>query len=662
MIRMITFSIFRHALIVSTFLSLTACASSGSNTKASSNAGYSGLGSESVPPEVLAEFAPKPLAPDLANQVRKLLEVQAPGLGMVNPTNNALYFTWAVTGVSQVWKLNKPLGFPEQLTSGTDPTGLVDITGDWKHLVLSRDRAGEENPGLYIQSLTGGPLVEIQHKKGVRTTYLHSTGDGSTIFYKANDQKPDSYAIYAYSVGSGNKELIFSEPGLWFLADVLSDQVFLLGKSTGSLTAEYYTFTLRDRKLTPILGQGEKEEYSAIFGNDSRELLVVTNKFSDFKRMYLFKKGEFKAVTPEVSKDIENVVVSGNHQRIFIQWNDGGFAKTQMMDVNTYKLTDIPGIPKGAEQTYVGYVSRMGRHASVGIETGLEPRTSYILDFKTSKLTQWVKPSLPEIDRTKFVAQKLESYPAADGTQIPMLVTRPKECDTKVCPVVVDFHGGPEGQSRPGFDRVAQLYASNGFIYVEPNVRGSDGYGRKWISADDGRKRLNVITDIEDAAKFIRKAWAKDGVEPKVGVTGGSYGGYATLMAMTKFAGAYDAGVSNVGMSDLRSFLLNTAPYRRILRISEYGDPEKDKEALAQLSPITYIDRVKAPLMIIQGVSDPRVPVGEALQMRKALANNGVEAPLILFADEGHGSAKRDNRVIQIGAGLQFFIDHLKAK
>lgn len=647
------------SLLVSTLL-IAACASSTKTQSSGGSSGsYSGLGSESVSPAVLAEFAPKPLNPDLANQVRKLLEVQAPGLGIYNPVDKALYFSWSITGVAQVWKLKNPLGYPEQLTSGTDPTGLVDITKDWKHLILSRDRAGEENPGLYLQSVNGGPLKEIQHKKGVRTTFVHSTGDGSTIFYKANDIKSDSYAIYAYSVGSGNKELIFSEPGLWFVTDVLSDQVFLMGKATGSLTAEFYTFTLRDRKLTPVLGQGEKEEYSPVFGHDMSELLVVTNKFSDFKRLYLYKKGEFKPVTPDVPKDIENIIMSENHRRFFIQWNDGGYAKTQMMDVDTYKLSDIPGLPKSAEQTYVGYVSPKARHFSVGIETGLEPRTSYIFDFQNNKLTQWVRPSLPEIDKTLFVPQKLESYPAADGTKIPMLVTRPRECETKTCPVVVDFHGGPEGQSRPGFDRIAQLYASHGFIYVEPNVRGSDGYGRKWISADDGPKRLSVITDIDDAARYIRKAWAKNGVEPKIGVTGGSYGGYSTLVAMTKFAGAYDAGVSIVGMSDLRSFLLNTAPYRRILRISEYGDPEKDKDALAQLSPITYIDRVKAPLMIIQGVSDPRVPVGEALQMRNALAKKGVEAPLILFADEGHGSAKRDNRVIQIGAGLQFFIDHL---
>jgi dipeptidyl aminopeptidase/acylaminoacyl peptidase len=141
---------------------------------------------------------------------------------------------------------------------------------------------------------------------------------------------------------------------------------------------------------------------------------------------------------------------------------------------------------------------------------------------------------------------------------------------------------------------------------------------------------------------------------------GWSYGGYSTFMAMTMFAGAYDAGVALVGMSNLRSFLLNTAPYRRILRQSEYGDPEKDKEALEKLSAMTYIDRVKAPLMISQGASDPRVPVGEALQMHDALEKRGIESPLVIYADEGHGSAKRDNSVLELGSTLAFFKKHLK--
>jgi dipeptidyl aminopeptidase/acylaminoacyl peptidase len=150
------------------------------------------------------------------------------------------------------------------------------------------------------------------------------------------------------------------------------------------------------------------------------------------------------------------------------------------------------------------------------------------------------------------------------------------------------------------------------------------------------------------------------GVAPKVGVFGGSYGGYSVLMGMTMFAGAYDAGVDIVGISNLTTFLMNTAPYRRILRISEYGDPDKDAAALAKLSPMTYIDRVKAPLLIIQGASDPRVPAGEAFQIHDALVQRSIPTDLVLFPDEGHGAQKRENRVIQYGDAIAFFQKYLK--
>jgi dipeptidyl aminopeptidase/acylaminoacyl peptidase len=228
--------------------------------------------------------------------------------------------------------------------------------------------------------------------------------------------------------------------------------------------------------------------------------------------------------------------------------------------------------------------------------------------------------------------------------------------------VLVDFHGGPESQATAGFDPWAQVFVDVGFIHVSPNVRGSDGYGKAWLHADDGPKRLAIITDIEDAAKWARTAFAEGGKAPKVGVSGWSYGGYSTLVAMTMFAGAYDAGAAGVSISSLVTFLQNTAPYRRALRISEYGDPDKDRDALVQLSPITHVDKLAAPLLLVQGANDPRTPVGEAVQFHEVATKKGVASKLIVFADEGHGMSKRENQVLALGAMVQFFQQHLQGK
>jgi dipeptidyl aminopeptidase/acylaminoacyl peptidase len=225
--------------------------------------------------------------------------------------------------------------------------------------------------------------------------------------------------------------------------------------------------------------------------------------------------------------------------------------------------------------------------------------------------------------------------------------------------VVIHFHGGPEAQSVAGFHVFAQMFVDEGMIFVEPNVRGSDGYGKTWFHSDDGPKRLNVISDIQDAALFIKQKWAVGGRAPKVGIMGWSYGGYSTLMGMTMFGGTYDAGVALVGMSNLLTFLNNTAPYRRALRTPEYGDPVTDKEALIKLSPVTYLDRVQSPLMIVQGANDPRVPVGEAIQIHQLLESRKIESSLIIFPDEGHGADKRANKVLELGHAVGFMKKHL---
>lgn len=644
-------------ITVAVAATLTGCTSMGGGQK---EGAYHGHGAESVDPKVIAAFAPPPLAQEMVRKVRKILEVSAPGLGLLSPDGKTLYFTWTVSGVAQVWKLDGPMRFPVQMTSGEDPTLVQDITLDGKYLIVSRDHAGEESPGLYLLPTAGGPLVEIQHKKNVRTFFSWATTDGETLYYLANDLQPDSYAFYSYNIPSGRKELLFSEPGLWYVADVYADNRFLLGKRTGALTAEFYVWSLGSRTLTPVIGQGEKEDYEVRFARTPGQYLVATDKGEEFRRLYLLRDGKLEPITPRKAMDVESFTTDHRGMAVYISWNDGGRAVLEVRDGGTLEQVVLKNMPH-AEQVYVGKTSRFGRFVTVGFENSLAPRTSYVYDWKAGNFTQWLRPSTPEVDTSTFVEPKLESYPARDGTQIPMWVMRPKTCKTtSTCPVVVHFHGGPEGQSRPNFNKLGQLFVSAGFVFVEPNVRGSEGYGKSWLDSDNGPKRLNVVGDIEDAAKFIREHWGVAGSAPKVGVLGWSYGGYSALLAMTKFAGAYDAGVAAVGMSNLRTFLLNTAPYRRPLRISEYGDPEKDRDALEKLSPINYVDQVKSPLMIIQGASDPRVPVGEALQIHEKLAHRGIDSPLIIFADEGHGAQKRDNQVLEIGHALEFFTKYLR--
>lgn len=619
---------------------------------------YSGLGAESVTPEIIARFAPPALDPQVSRRIQSMLDVRGAGGGLLTSTGERLVFNWRVTGNSQVWRMDGPMRFPIQLTGGEDNTAAAAISPDDKWIVVQRDIAGQENPGLYWMDIEGGPLLEIQHREKVQTELAFISDDSRWIYFTANDIDPASYAIYRYEKATKKRELLFSQPGIWRVADHRGDEL-LLAKLLGNDQVEYYSYDLGTRKLTPLLGQGEKVRYSASFGRKPGTLIVRHDKRGDFYRLYEWQAGRETPITPQVAHEVDSFDIDEARTRIAYLMNEDGYTKLHVLDAKTYQELPLPALPD-AENVYMGGMSRDGRFLAIGIDGATLPPTVAFYDWNTQQLVRWRAASTPEIDTNTFAKASLESYPARDGTKIPMFVWRPKACADSPCPVVVEFHGGPEAQSQPGFSPYAQMFVDAGFIFIQPNVRGSSGYGKQWLDADNGPKRLNVITDIEDCGIYVRKAFAKDGKAPKVGVTGGSYGGYATLLAMTYFAGTYDAGVSEVGISNLVTFLENTAPYRRALRVSEYGDPVKDRAALVKLSPTSYVDRIKAPLLLIQGVSDPRVPVGEAVQIHQALTDRGIPSGLILFADEGHGASKRSNQVLSIGHTIAFFEKHLK--
>lgn len=618
---------------------------------------YSGLGADSVSAQDVAKFAAPPLDPKVSRAIQSMLDVRGVSGGYLTTHGDRMIFGWRVTGTAQVWRQDGPMKFPVQLTGGEDNTSPVGLAPDDSFVVVSRDVGGGENPGLYLLDPQGGPLRLVQHTPKVQTALEFIADDSKSLYFSANDVDPASYAIYRFDVKTATRERVFDTPGLWHVVDHAGDR-WLMIKELGSTHIEVYDYDAAKKQLTPLVGQNEAEEYDARLG--AAGVLIRTNKLGDFERLYTLVAGKLTPITPELPHDVSSFAIDHARTRIYYTVNEDGYQRLYALDAKTLKPLVLPKLAQ-ADNARVAGLTQNGRYVQLEVNGALLPPTTIAYDWQTKKSQAWRVPTTPEVDVSKFAKVSLETYPARDGTKIPMFVRRPTNCAAP-CPVIVEFHGGPEGQSVAGFSAYAQMFVDAGFVFVEPNVRGSDGYGKAWLHADDGPKRLAVITDIEDVATYIRAAWAKDGKPPRLGVTGGSYGGYSTLMAMTYFAGAYDAGVEEVGISNLVTFLQNTAPYRRILRISEYGDPVKDKDALTQLSPITHVAKIKAPLLLIQGVNDPRVPVGEAVQIYKELERRKIPSGLILFPDEGHGPSKRGNIVIAIGHTIAFFQHHLLGK
>lgn len=619
-------------------------------------ADYNGLGNESVSSSDLAKYTAVDVSPEFKLKVQKMLDVRTPSMGNLAEDGKTMYIGWNVTGTRQVWQLNGPGRFPKQLTGGEDATYLEEVTGNGTK-IFSRDVGGEENPGIYVMYPGEGELVELFKKAKVQTRFTHLSHDEKYFFFSANDQDPSFHTHYRFDLKTKKITEIFNEKGIWTINDVWTDEKYLLmNKHTGSTTSEIYLYHLDSKKLVPIIGHEDKEDYTASFATSPNDYIIQTNKISNFSRLYHLKNKKLTPIGKELKFDVESFSVDREHKKILYNVDENGYSKSYGIELPSFKPLQLPTFSKKIEQNFFGKTTRNGRYTTFTAMTYNEPRQSYVYDWKTKILTPWTFASTPEINTKNFTKAKLDYYQAKDGTQIPYFVRIPQICENKACPVIVNFHGGPEGKSYPGFDPINELFLEQGFIYAEPNVRGSSGMGKEWLECDNGPKRLQVISDIEDAGIELKKKYKAT----KIGITGGSYGGYSTFYGMTKFAGTYDAGVAIVGMTNLVSFLNNTAAYRRPLRISEYGDPEKDLEALKELSPLTHLNKLKSPLMIIQGVNDPRVPVGEALQFKKFADDKKIPVELILFADEGHGTSKRSNVAIEVAKTLDFFNRHLK--
>src|SRR5260370_22633995 len=261
------------------------------------------------------------------------------------------------------------------------------------------------------------------------------------------------------------------------------------------------------------------------------------------------------------------------------------------------------------------------------------------------------------IPRESVVEPSLVDYLTFDGREIPAFLYVPQDRQPRGLPVVISVHGGPEGQCRPFFNAVIQYLAARGYAVLEPNVRGRNGYGYEYQSLDDVRLRMTSVADLQYAVYWLRESGIAD--PRRIAIMGGSYGGFMVLSAITTSPDLWAAAVDIVGIANFVTFLENTHPWRRKLRESEYGSLENDREFLEESSPIRHVDQIVAPLFVIHGANDPRVPVGEAEQIVAALRQRQVPVEYLCFEDEGHGLVKRVNRLVAYPAVVRFLYPHL---
>jgi dipeptidyl aminopeptidase/acylaminoacyl peptidase len=401
----------------------------------------------------------------------------------------------------------------------------------------------------------------------------------------------------------------------------------------------------------------------ARFSADGRGVWFTADLGGEFQHLrYLdLQDGSLRTLTGDVPWDIEDFEPSPDGRWLAYVANADGYGRLSILDLGAARTVTPTGLPAGIVSGL--RFDRPGARLGMSVETAQSPRDAWTLDVATGAATRWTQSETGAADPARMVPAELLRYPTWDRAQggprrIPAFVYRPAGPGPH--PVVIDIHGGPEGQSRPGYSAWTQYLVNElGYAVVQPNVRGSTGYGRTFTMLDNGRLREDSVRDIGALLVWIA---AQPGLDAgRVVVSGGSYGGYMALASMVAFGDRLRGGIDIVGISNFVTFLTNTAPYRRDLRRAEYGD-ERDpamRRFLQRISPLTRAEAIRKPLLVIQGLNDPRVPASESEQMVARVRANGAEVWYLAAKDEGHGFRKKSNRDFELKTRATF-LERLK--
>ncbi|MBK7999221.1 MAG: S9 family peptidase [Verrucomicrobia bacterium] len=618
-----------------------------------------------VPDNLVVEGVP-PITPELRKDVGRYLEFRAASFNAWHPQRNEMIISTRFADSTQLHLVKTPGGARRQLTFFSDPVAggsFEPKSGDY--LVFAQDTGGGEFYQLYRYDLADGKVTLLTDGKSRNSGPTWANGGGRFAYTstRRNGKDTDLYVI-SPSTPASDKLVLQLSGGGWRVSDWSPDDARILLTEYVSINEShlwsYDLATSAFERVTPKAN--EKISWTgAAFAKDGRSLFVTSDQGSEFQRLcsYDLASHQLTPLTPNLKWDVESFDLSPDGKTIAFISNDDGVSVLHLLDAKSGRELRTPKLPLGVITGLEWHENN--RDLGFTLSSARSPADVYSLDVRKGTVTRWTESETGGLNAETFIQPELIKLKSFDGLGISAFVYRP---DAKKFPgkrpSIISIHGGPESQSRPIFQARNNYYLNElGVALVVPNVRGSDGYGKTFLTLDNGFKREDSVKDIGAVIDWINQDAALDG--SRIAVMGGSYGGYMTLASMVHFNDRLRCGVDIVGISSFITFLKNTQDYRRDLRRVEYGD-ERDPAMAAHLekiSPLTSVKQIRKPLFVVQGKNDPRVPVTEAEQMVKAIRENGGQAWYLMAKDEGHGFAKKKNADFQFYSTILFFREHL---
>jgi dipeptidyl aminopeptidase/acylaminoacyl peptidase len=608
-------------------------------------------------PNLLQSGLPQ-LSPDLRSRTGQYLNARSAVLADVSNDGGTLLVSTRFGSTAQLHVVEMPLGMRTQITFWDEPVTAAKFQpGDTQTVWYLQDKGGGEFFQLYrLDRRTGRSELLTDGKS--RHGSLTLSRDGKRLAFSGTQRNGKDTDVYVADTGSPKAaRSVTSAEGTWEPIEFSPDGArLLIARERSIQDADLFTLEVGSGKLTQLTPkEGKASVIAARWTADGKGVYLVTDRWSDFNQLYVLDKaGKHSPLAADLKWDVEELAVSDDGSRVAFAVNEDGASRLYVLD-RQGRAQQI-ALPRNAVIGNLEFPRRRADLLAVTFQTATQPADVYEVDLRGVRVVRWTRSEVGGLDPQSFVDAQLVRYPAAAGAgSLPAFLYKPRNAAGKL-PVVVIWHGGPEGQSRPTFSPFVQLLASElGLAVLLPNVRGSTGYGKAYLAADDGPKREQALGDIGATLDFI--AQQPDLDASRIGVYGGSYGGYMTLATTAFYGSRVRAAVDVVGISNLVTFLENTQAYRRDLRRAEYGD-ERDPAVRAvqeRISPLLSVDKIQAELFVVQGYNDPRVPRSEAEQIVKAVRARGKDVWYLLGMNEGHGFAKKENRDYSTAATALFF-------
>ena len=576
-----------------------------------------------------------------------------------SPDGQELAFVSDLTGSPQVWRIALSDGFPEAVTAFDEQVNKVLWSPDGNWMAVESAPGGGLNAQIDLVRPDGSDRRRLTEGQSTNNWLNAWTKDSRFVIFSSNMDQADSMDSFRVCIDSGASEKLASNGGTGVIEDVTADGERALVTRIayrGDNNVYLVEFAAaREHSLTPHDPPASFD--NARFSADERHVYLVSNRDQDMACLCRLPSDDGENWCILQARDDAELVefaISPNDKSAAIVWNIAGR--------NELELVNLPNGDKKCEIELPGEIvedlrfSPDGSSLAMCVTGSRLPMDIWVLDIGTLSLRQLTRSPRIGVQLEGLGSARLLRYTAHDGLPLTGWLYVPHDIDAPF-PTVFSFHGGPEGQEQPRFRYDYQALLSRGIAVFAPNVRGSSGFGKRFVNLDNGALRFDAIRDISSTVQhLIDSGMAEAG---KLGIMGGSYGGYMTMAGLTEFPELFAAGVNLYGVVNFRTFFERTEPWMASISKVEYGDPDTEGDLLDALSPIHKLERVVAPTLVLHGANDTNVPVYEAEQVVEELRKRHVPVEYILFPDEGHGFRNEQNRITSVSAIVDWFMKYL---